>query len=59
MVKDSTSLPCVAIGGLNLSNAQDAVAAGASGMAIVSAVFDRSEDAEVVRTAEALCSYFK
>jgi len=37
-IREKTALPIVAIGGINLSNAQDVLAAGADGIAVISAV---------------------
>ena len=52
----ASSLPVVAIGGLNRRNCQDAIRAGAAGVAVVSAVFNTTEPREA---AEALSAAVK
>ena len=37
-ITDAVSIPCVAIGGISTANAADAVAAGADGVAVISAI---------------------
>jgi len=45
----ATSLPVVAIGGIDVRNAADVIGAGAAGVAVVSAVADADDPLEAVR----------
>lgn len=48
-IRGSTALPLVAIGGINLLNARDAILAGADGVAVISAVVGRPDIAGAAR----------
>ena len=48
-IVQATELPVVAIGGIDASNASEVIAAGASGVAVVSAVADADDPAGAVR----------
>ncbi len=52
-VARATALPIVAIGGVNESNAPDAIAAGASGVAVVSAITGAPDPAAAARALRA------
>jgi thiamine-phosphate pyrophosphorylase len=48
-VAEKIELPFVAIGGIDLANAPQVIAAGASAVAVVRAVYDAADPALVVR----------
>jgi thiamine-phosphate pyrophosphorylase len=48
-IVDASSLPVIGIGGIDASNAADVIAAGASGVAVVSAVGAADDPAEATR----------
>lgn len=47
--RSATELPLVAIGGINASNAADVVAAGANGLAVVSAILGAEDPAQAAK----------
>ena len=51
MICQSTSLPCVAIGGINVNNAKIVLDAGAIGIAVISAVVSQKD---IIGAAKAL-----
>ncbi|MQF82709.1 thiamine phosphate synthase [SAR202 cluster bacterium AD-802-E10_MRT_200m] len=48
-VTQAVALPCLAIGGINVSNAQEVIRAGASGIAIISAVQGAQDPENVIK----------
>ncbi|MFH1662741.1 MAG: thiamine phosphate synthase [Chloroflexota bacterium] len=48
-IKKSTSLPLVAIGGINLNNAEEVLAAGADSIAVISAIMQADSPKEATR----------
>jgi thiamine-phosphate pyrophosphorylase len=52
----STSLPCVAIGGIGVHNVKQALQAGAVGVAVISAVISQKDIAGAARTLRSLVS---
>lgn len=48
-IKEETSLPLVAIGGINLNNAEEVLAAGADSIAVISAIMQADSPKEMTR----------